>query len=106
MKLTTSFKHLDHTQALDEKIKEKSQHLKKYIGRHDLIKWTCTVKEGVHYALAHISGPHFNLVANAHCDNLYKALDIIIQKLIRQLDKKFGGWKTHTASVGHHHHHH
>lgn len=105
MKLTTVFKHFDHTDSLDEKIKEKSNHLKKYLGRHDAIKWTCSTKDGSHYALAHISGPHFNLVANAQCDNLYKALDMIISKLTRQLEKKFGGWKMHSASFGHHHHH-
>ena len=30
MKLKISFKHLEHTPALDERIKEKSQKLKKY----------------------------------------------------------------------------
>jgi len=93
MKVTISFRHLEHTQALDERIHEKSEKLAKYIEGNTTIKWSCYVKEGNHYAEVMLNGPTFNYHATAHTDSLYKTIDIVVDKLEKQLSKKKDKWK-------------
>ena len=45
MKIVSSFKHLDHTPALDEKIEAKSQKLKKFFEGNFEVYWTCYIRE-------------------------------------------------------------
>lgn len=98
MKITISFKHLEHTPALDAKIREKSEHLAKYLDGNTTIKWTCSVKEGAsgeHVAELHVHGPKCDFHATAHSDNLYKCLDLAVEKVEKQMSKKKEKWKNH-----------
>lgn len=93
MKVTITFLHLEHTQALDDRIHEKSAKLKKFIDGEINLKWSCYVKEGNHYAEVDLSGPTFHYHATGHTDSLYKTIDIVVDKLEKQLQKKKGKWK-------------
>ncbi len=93
MKVTISFKHLDHTPALDERIHQKSQKLAKYFNGNTKIEWTCFVKEGNHHAEVSLKGPHFRYHASAHTDSMYKSFDQVVGKIEKQLSKKKGKWK-------------
>lgn len=94
MKIVSSFKHLEHTPALDQKITEKSQKLKKFFDGNFEVQWTCYVRDdGAHCAEIKLLGPTFEYHANAHADTLYKTLDLVINKIERQVSKKKDKWK-------------
>ena len=93
MKVTISFLNLEHTPALDERIQEKSAKLEKFIDGEINLKWSCYVKEGQHYAEVDLNGPTFHYHATGHTDNLYKTIDVAVEKLEKQLSKKKGKWK-------------
>lgn len=88
MKTTITFLHLDHTEALDQRIEEKSEKLQKYLGGRTHIKWNCFVKGNQHCAEAILIGPHFEYSAKGSSDNLYKSIDQVISKIEKQLVKK------------------
>ncbi len=88
MKVTITFRHLEHTPSLDERIHEKSERLSKYLGGKSHIKWSCSVKEGIHYAEVEISGPNYSYHATGSSENLYKSFDVVVAKIERQLQKR------------------
>lgn len=88
MKVSITFKHLDHTPALDERIREKSKKLEKYLEGKSDCKWICFVKSGVHYAEISLRGAHFDYFAVGTSDNLYKSLDVALEKMERQIGRK------------------
>lgn len=88
MKITISFLHLEHTPSLDERIHEKSQKLNKYLGGKSHLKWSCSVKDGKHAAEVTLIGPHFEYRASAATDNLYKTIDVVMEKIEKQLSKR------------------
>jgi putative sigma-54 modulation protein len=88
MKLTISFKHLDHTPALDQRIQEKTEKLTKYFEGNIGVQWVCWVRHEKHYAEIQLHGPGFDFFAKASADNMYKALDLVIEKMERQLEKQ------------------
>jgi putative sigma-54 modulation protein len=88
MKLKISFKHLKHTPALDERIKEKSEKLEKYFQGNTNVQWICWVHGDEHWAEIKVHGPKFDFFAKASADNMYKSLDLCIEKMERQFEKK------------------
>jgi putative sigma-54 modulation protein len=79
---------MEHTPALDERIREKSEKLKKYFsGRFDLT-WTCSVENDGHHVDLKVFGPKFNFQSSNVSDSLYKSMDKAIQKLERQISKQ------------------
>lgn len=88
MRLTISFKHLEHTKALDERIQEKSEKLKKYFMGKMNVEWVCWVHGEEHWAEVKVHGNKFDFFAKASADNMYKALDQVVEKMERQIDKK------------------
>ena len=95
MKIISSFKHLEHTPALDAKIELKSQKLKKFFDGNFDVHWTCYVRDdGAHCADIKLLGPSFEYHAGAHSDTLYKSLDIAVNKIEKQVSKKKDKWKS------------
>lgn len=88
MKLKISFKHLDHTPALDQRIKEKSEKFEKYFQGNTSIQWFCWVHNDEHWAEIKVHGPKFDFFAKGCADNMYKSLDIVVEKMERQIEKK------------------
>ena len=88
MKITTSFLHLEHTPALDEKIKETSEKLTKFFKDKGTIKWSCYVKNGQHFAELYYHAPHCEYHATAWSDNLYHSIDMAVDKIEKQAFKK------------------
>ncbi len=97
MKIVSSFKHLEHTPALDEKIEAKSQKLKKFFEGNFEVHWTCFVRDGKQWADVKVIGPQFEYHASAHADSLYKTLDLVIAKVEKQIHKKKSKWKNHIS---------
>lgn len=88
MKITTSFLHLEHTPALDEKIQETSAKLAKFFQDKGTIKWSCYVKNGEHFAEIYYHAPHCEYHAKAWSDNLYHSIDLAVDKIEKQAFKK------------------
>jgi putative sigma-54 modulation protein len=89
MNVKMTFKKLEHTPALDEKIREKSEKLNCYFEGKTNFHWICWVgDDGWHYAELKVTGPKFEFFAHAHDDNLYKCFDLVVNKMERQLEKK------------------
>jgi putative sigma-54 modulation protein len=88
MKLKITFKHLEHTPALDQRISEKSQKFEKYFQGNINIQWVCWVKDEQHWAEIKLHGPKFDFFAKASADNMYKSLDLVVEKIERQLEKQ------------------
>ena len=95
MKIVSSFKHLEHTPALDQKIEAKSPKLKKFFEGNFEVHWTCYVRDdGAHCAEVKLLGPSFEYHATAHSDSLYKTLDLAVNKIEKQVSKKKDKWKS------------
>lgn len=90
MKLTISFKHLEHTPSLDQRIQEKSEHFEKFFQGNTNVQWFCWVHNNVHWAEVKIHGPKFDFFAKASADNMYKSLDLVVDKIERQFEKQKG----------------
>jgi putative sigma-54 modulation protein len=88
MKITIEFQHLEHTPALDERIKEKSEKLNKYLDGNTHIKWHCYTADQDHHAEVSLFGLGEEFHAKAQADNLYKTIDKIMDRLEKQLVKK------------------
>lgn len=93
MHLSVTFRNIEHTPSLDERIKEKTEKLAKYIDGNFNIKWTCEIKQGQHIAEIDLHGPKFNYHASAKSDSLYKTLDLVVSKIEKQIAKKKDKWK-------------
>lgn len=88
MKVTITFLHLDHTESLDQRIRQKSEKIDKYFPGRSHIKWTCFVKNGQHYAEVTVHAPRSSYHATAKSETLYKSLDKVVDKLEKQVNKK------------------
>lgn len=100
MRLKVNFKHLAHTEALDRAVKEKSEKLGKAFKDISQTLWTCSVEKGIHFAEVKIIGPTFEFLAKAKSENLYKSLDLAIDKIEKQIAKKKDKWKNHIHRKG------
>ncbi|MFZ4712393.1 MAG: ribosome hibernation-promoting factor, HPF/YfiA family [Bacteriovoracaceae bacterium] len=95
MKITIAFKHLNHTEALDNRIKEKTQKLQKFFNGSFEVQWTCFVKDGEHIADVKLIGSNFEYFACAKSNSLYKTIDMAVNKLEAQVSKKKSKWRDH-----------
>lgn len=87
MNLNITFRHMDHTPALDNVIRDKSAKFEKWFGQAASVKWTCW-KEGVDFCseVTIQSGQH-EYFAKAHDNDLYKTFDHIVHKIQNQVNK-------------------
>lgn len=88
MKVKISYKHLEHSPAIDERIFEKCEHISKYLNVNDPVDWVCWADEGHHWAEVKIHNSHGDFFAKASSESMYKTLDVVIHKLERQLQKE------------------
>jgi putative sigma-54 modulation protein len=86
MNLNITFRHMDHTPALDQVIRDKSEKFQKWLGAGVDVQWTCW-NEGVeHYSEVNVSAGPDKYFAKAHADDLYKTFDLIVHKIQNQLN--------------------
>ncbi|MBF0206646.1 MAG: ribosome-associated translation inhibitor RaiA [Oligoflexia bacterium] len=100
MKVTMSFKNLEHNRRLDEKIRQKTSRLHKFLDENTEVHWTCHSEEDTDYASIRVTGPSFQCNASGESDNIYKALDLALHKVQKQLSKKKGSLKNRIHHQG------
>lgn len=88
MKLTLFFKNIKHTAAIDSRIEEKSQHFSKYFEGMFEVQWYCYAKAGTHITNVCLIGSGYRCRASAASDNLYKSFDLVLDKMLKQLQKR------------------
>ncbi|WPU63436.1 ribosome hibernation-promoting factor, HPF/YfiA family [Peredibacter starrii] len=85
MNVNITFRHMEHTPALDQVIRDKSEKFVKWFGPSADIRWTCW-KDGVdHCSEVSVHAGHQEYFAKAHSDDLYKTFDMIVQKIQNQM---------------------
>ncbi|MDA8793881.1 ribosome-associated translation inhibitor RaiA [Bacteriovoracaceae bacterium] len=86
MQIEITFRHLDHTPALDEKIRDKSKKFGKWFSESGRINWTCW-KEGAQFVSeVRIHDHKKDFVAKSTEDDLYKTFDQVVGKIKNQVN--------------------
>ena len=85
MNVNITFRHMEHTPALDQTIREKSEKFSKWFGPQTDVKWTCWTEGLDHCSEVAIHSGHQEYFAKAHADDLYKTFDLVIHKIQNQL---------------------
>lgn len=86
MNVTISFRNMEHTDALDELIKSKSQKFSKWFSANAEIKWTCWVDGVQQISEVKIMDHNKDFFAKAESDDLYKSIDQVIHKIQNQIN--------------------
>lgn len=85
MQLEITFRHLEHTPALDEKIREKLERVSKKLGASAHFHWTSWVEHDSHVSTLAIKDGSRDFFVKAESDDLYKTIDQVIKKVENQL---------------------
>jgi len=88
MEIKISYRHLESTPSIDEKINKKVTKLKKFFSGKMAVEWICSVEGDNHHSVVTVVGDHFTYHASSVEDSLYKTIDGAVSKLERQLEKK------------------
>lgn len=86
MEIQITFRHMEHTPALDTQIKEKSQKLTKWFGENIQVQWTCWVEGVEQWSEVKVHAGHKEYFAKASADVLYKSFDLVVQKIHNQME--------------------
>ncbi|HLT23387.1 MAG TPA: ribosome-associated translation inhibitor RaiA [Bacteriovoracaceae bacterium] len=86
MDVKISFRGMEHTQALDELINSKSQKFSKWFSAGAEVKWVCWVEGKDHISEVKILDHNKEFFAKAESEDLYKTIDLVIQKIQNQLN--------------------
>ena len=93
MKVTISFRNIKSSEAVEQKIRDKCEKIGKFFNDQISIKWTSHFNEGRYHSEAKVFGPKFQYHAHSHSDNMYKAFDLLAEKLSKQIQNKKEMWK-------------
>lgn len=85
MNVNITFRHMEHTPALDEMIREKSEKFNKWLGPQSNVHWTCWTEGINHCSEVSIHSGQQEFFAKAQADDLYKTFDLVVHKIQNQL---------------------
>lgn len=85
MNLNITFRHMEHTPALDQMIREKSEKFSKWFGTGANVHWTCWTEGINHCSEVSIQAGREEYFAKAQADDLYKTFDLVVQKIQNQM---------------------
>jgi putative sigma-54 modulation protein len=88
MNVEISFRNLDHTPALDELIRKKSEKLGRHFSDGVSINWVCWTEKNEHTSTINIKDRRDEFFAKAASDSLYKSVDLAISKVVAQVEHK------------------
>lgn len=86
MTVNITFRHMEHTPALDQLIREKSEKFSRWLGVQAQAQWTCWMDGIEHYSEVTVNAGGQQYFAKAHSDDLYKSIDLTIHKIQNQLN--------------------
>ncbi len=100
MLVTVSGHHVDVTSAMKDYAFEKADKLARYFGAKEAVV-TLKIERGRQIAELIVYAPrHHTLIAEAENPDMYAAIDIVADKMQRQLKKLKEKWADHHAKEG------
>ncbi len=87
MRLKILYKHIKHSDSVEEKIKKKVSKLSKYVWKDLSVKWTCSSVNNENITEVDVYDGNYHFYSKASNDNLYKSFDLAMEKLDKQLLK-------------------
>jgi putative sigma-54 modulation protein len=87
MNLDITGKQLDLTDALKDFITERFENVRKHSNKITHAHVTCELTKDEQIAEARLHIPGTEIFAKASSDNMYKSIDLLIDKIIKQIDK-------------------
>ena len=85
MTINITFRHMEHTEALDSMIREKSEKFSKWFGPNVDVKWTCWTEGTDQCSEVVVHSGHQEYFAKAHAEDLYKSFDMVVHKIQNQM---------------------
>ncbi len=86
MNLEITFRHMDHTESIDSKIRQKVEKFsQRHLSGNATVKWTGWVEHQEHMASLHVNDKGQEYFVKAGSDNMYKTIDQVLAKLESQL---------------------
>ena len=85
MNVNITFRHMDHTSALDQIIREKSEKFSKWFGSQADVQWICWIDGTSHCSEVTVQSGNCEYFAKANADDMYKSFDMAIHKIQNQL---------------------
>jgi putative sigma-54 modulation protein len=95
MNLNIVCRHFDHTESIENRIKDKAAHLAKFFDGKIDVDWTCSLEKNFHKSDVKVHAGHNVFHASAQDNDLYKTFDEVVPKLEKQLRKKNTMMKDH-----------
>lgn len=100
MQTTISGQHMDITPALKDYVKSKMERIERHFDNISSSNVVLHVEKSRHYAEATVAARGTTLHANAHADDMYAAIDAMVDKLDNQVRKQKGKHTDHHRNGG------
>jgi putative sigma-54 modulation protein len=88
MELKVHYTNLESSPTVDAVILEKADRLKKFFEGKFTVNWTCSIEKERHLSSVSITGKNVDFNAYAESDTMYKTIDLVMEKLEKQLRRK------------------
>lgn len=89
LNISVTFRHTDPTDALRDYASEKLTHcLKKFVSGTCAVHVVLNIEKRDHIAEVHIHSAHYDMTAKAIHEDLYAAIDKVVDNVNAQLKKK------------------
>jgi putative sigma-54 modulation protein len=100
MQITTTFRHMEPSDALKSYAEEKLERVKKYIDEPVVVQVFLTVEKIRHSAEVTINAKGITIKAAEESNDMYASLDAVVDKIERQLRRFKERIKAHKPSEG------
>ncbi len=100
MQIATTFRHLDPSDALKSYAEEKLERVKKYIDEPIVAQVFMTVEKIRHCAEVTITAKGITIKASEETNDMYSAVDAVLDKIERQLRRYKERIKEHKPAAG------
>jgi putative sigma-54 modulation protein len=101
MTFTVSFKQMRSSKAIRAYAEEKCEKLQVYFRGRISINWTFNMERELRGAHCHLTGNNMDYFGHAETDDLRASIDIVVDKIERQLRKHKEIVKDHLHRNGH-----
>ena len=98
MHVSVTFRHMESSEPLKTYAKEKTERLAKYLAEPVEIHWVLSVEKIRHIADATITANGVNIKAQGDTQDMYSAIDMVIDKLLGQAMKHKDRVKEHKTN--------
>jgi putative sigma-54 modulation protein len=101
MTLTVSFKQMRTSKAIRAYAQEKCERLQVYLNGKISVGWTFSMERELRSAHCHVTGNNMDYFGHAETDDLRASIDIVFDKIEKQLRKHKEIVKDHLHRSGH-----